>query len=58
MASQGVTTVAQIAKGGAKPSLPTGKDFIDSGTNLVTANALTGITSQTPDKAAQACWGS
>jgi fructose transport system substrate-binding protein len=58
MASAGVTTVAQIAKGGAKPSLPAGKDFIDSGTNLVTANALTGITSQTPDQAAQACWGS
>ncbi len=58
MASQGVTTIAQIAKGGAKPTLPAGKDFIDSGTNLVTANPLTGITSQTPDQAAQACWGS
>jgi len=58
MASEGVKTIADIAKGGAKPTLPAGKDFIDSGTNLVTANALTGITSQTPDQAAQACWGS
>jgi fructose transport system substrate-binding protein len=58
MASEGVKTIADIAKGGAKPTLPAGKDFIDSGTNLVTANPLTGITSQTPDQAAQACWGS
>jgi hypothetical protein len=24
----------------------------------VTANAITGVTAQTPDQAAQACWGS
>jgi fructose transport system substrate-binding protein len=58
MASEGVQTIAQVAKGGAKPSLPAGKDFIDSGTALVTANALPGVTSQTPDQAAKACWGS
>jgi len=58
MASQGVQAIASLAKGGAKPSLPNGKDFIDSGTALVTANALPGVTSQTPDQAAQACWGS
>jgi fructose transport system substrate-binding protein len=57
MASVGVQTVAQVAKGGAKPSMPAGKDFIDSGTALVTANPLPGMTSQTPDQAAQACWG-
>jgi fructose transport system substrate-binding protein len=58
MASQGVATVAAVAKGGAKPTLPAGKDFIDSGTALVTSNAITGQQSQTPDQAAQACWGS
>lgn len=58
MASQGVQAIASLAKGGAKPSLPSGKDFIDSGTALVTANPLSGVTSQTPDQAAQACWGS
>jgi fructose transport system substrate-binding protein len=58
MASVGVQTVATVGKGGAKPTLPAGKDFIDSGTALVTANPLSGLTSQTPDQAAQACWGS
>ena len=58
MASEGVKAIASLARGGAKPTLPAGKDFIDSGTALVTANALPGVTSQTPDQAAQACWGS
>ena len=58
MAAAGVQTIAKLAKGGAKPTLPPGKDFIDSGTALVTANPLTGLNSQTPDQAAGACWGS
>jgi fructose transport system substrate-binding protein len=58
MASEGVKTVADVAKGGAKPALPAGKDFIDSGTALVTSNPLGGLQSQTPDQAASACWGS
>lgn len=57
MASQGVQTIAELAKGGAKPSLPGGQDFINTGTALVTANAVDGVDSQTPDKAGQACWG-
>jgi fructose transport system substrate-binding protein len=58
MASVGVSTIASLAKGGAKPTLPAGADFINTGTALVTANPLSGVESQTPDKAAQACWGS
>jgi fructose transport system substrate-binding protein len=58
MAKLGVQTIAQVAKGGAKPTLPAGKDFIDSGTALVTKTPLPGQTTQTPDQAAQACWGS
>jgi fructose transport system substrate-binding protein len=57
MAAIGVQTVATVAKGGAKPQLPAGKDFIDSGTALVTKTPLPGLTTQTPDQAAQACWG-
>ncbi|HVN11451.1 MAG TPA: substrate-binding domain-containing protein [Kineosporiaceae bacterium] len=57
MAALGVQTVASVAKGGAKPTLPAGKDFIDSGTALVSANALPGQTTQTPADAAKACWG-
>jgi len=58
MASVGVKAIADLAKGGAKPTLPAGQEFINTGTALVTANALTGLDSQTPDQAAQACWGS
>jgi fructose transport system substrate-binding protein len=57
MASKGVQTVASVANGGSKPTLPAGKDLIDFGTALVTANALEGLTSETPDQAAEACWG-
>jgi fructose transport system substrate-binding protein len=58
MASLGVKTIADLAKGGAKPALPAGKDFIDTGTKLVTASPLSGVDSQTPADAANACWGS
>jgi fructose transport system substrate-binding protein len=58
MASVGVKAIADLAKGGAKPTLPAGQDFINTGTALVTANALAGLDSQTPDQAAPACWGS
>jgi fructose transport system substrate-binding protein len=57
MATLGIQTIAQVAKGGAKPTLPAGKDFIDSGTALVTAQPVAGVTSQTPDQASSACWG-
>ncbi|MGN6523498.1 MAG: sugar ABC transporter substrate-binding protein, partial [Actinomycetes bacterium] len=57
MASQGVQTIAQLAKGGSKPSLPAGQDFINTGTTLVTANPLPGLDSQKPEEAAQKCWG-
>jgi fructose transport system substrate-binding protein len=57
MAILGVQAIAQIAKGGAKPSLPSGQDFINTGTNLITANPLPGVKSQTPADAGQACWG-
>ena len=58
MASKGVKAIADLARGGSKPVLPAGKDFIDTGTRLVTANALTGVDCQTPDQAATKCWGS
>jgi fructose transport system substrate-binding protein len=58
MASDGVKAIADMAKGGAKPTLPAGQEFINTGTALVTANPLTGVDSQTPEQAAQACWGS
>jgi fructose transport system substrate-binding protein len=58
MASVGVKAISDLAKGGAKPTLPAGQEFINTGTALVTANPITGIDSQTPAQAATACWGS
>lgn len=58
MASLGVKAISDVGKGGAKPALPSGLDFLDTGTQLVSANPLAGVTSQQPSEAAQACWGS
>ncbi|HJQ43103.1 MAG TPA: substrate-binding domain-containing protein [Jatrophihabitantaceae bacterium] len=58
MASQGVSTIASLARGGTKPTLPSGQDFINTGTALVTADPIAGLQSQTPAEAAKACWGS
>lgn len=57
MAVEGLQAIAQLARGGAKPTLPAGQDFINTGTKLVTANPVPGMPSQTPTQAAQACWG-
>jgi fructose transport system substrate-binding protein len=37
--------------------LPKGQDFINTGTNLVTANPISGVPSETPEQAAKKCWG-
>jgi fructose transport system substrate-binding protein len=58
MAAVGVEAIAKLARGGAKPSLPAGQDFINTGTALTTANPISGVESETPATAAQACWGS
>jgi fructose transport system substrate-binding protein len=58
MASLGVESIAKLANGGAKPTTSNGLSFFNTGTNLVAKDALAGVTSQTPDEAAKACWGS
>jgi fructose transport system substrate-binding protein len=58
MAALGVTSIAKLARGGAKPSVTSGKSFLDTGTALVSRDKLPGLTSQTPEQALTACWGS
>ena len=58
MASLGVDAIAQLAKGGAKPTTTAGKSFFDTGTALVATQPFAGITMQSPAAAASACWGS
>ncbi len=57
MAKLGVDAVADIGQGKQPPSLPKGEDYLDTGTNLVTAKPLGGIKSQTVDEGRQGCWG-
>jgi fructose transport system substrate-binding protein len=58
MASVGVKAIAALARGGAKPTLPDGAEFINTGTALTTADPISGVQSETPATAAKACWGS
>lgn len=57
MASLGVSSIAELARGGPTPEASSGKDFLDTGTNLVTNHPVPGITSQTPAQGDTACWG-
>ena len=57
MAQLGVTAIAKIGEGGQAPSLPAGNDFLDTGTKLVTAEPLPGVTSQTVAEGKKTCWG-
>ena len=58
MAKLGVDAVAKIGGGGKAPSLPSGKDYLDTGTKLVTAKRLPGDRSARPSRRARRlCWG-
>lgn len=57
MAGLGVASIAKLARGGPTPGTSAGKDFLDTGTNLVTGHPVSGIKSQTPAEGAKACWG-
>jgi fructose transport system substrate-binding protein len=57
MAQLGVTAVKQVGQGGHAPSLPPGKNYLDTGTKLVTAKPLPGVKSQTVAEGKKACWG-
>jgi len=58
MAALGVSSIAKLARGGEKPSVTSGKSFLDTGTALVANDKVAGYASQTPDQAARTCWGS
>ncbi|MBX6372272.1 MAG: substrate-binding domain-containing protein [Acidothermus sp.] len=57
MAQLGVDAIAQFAKTGTKPTMPAGKDFINTGVQLITAQPQPGVDSVTPDQAKSTCWG-
>jgi fructose transport system substrate-binding protein len=57
MARLGIDAVSKVGRGGSAPSLPKGKNYLDTGTKLVTAKPLKGIDSQTVQQGKKACWG-
>jgi len=58
MAGLGVSSIAKLARGGPRPSVSSGKAFLDTGTNRVSNDQPRGLPHQTPDAAMSACWGS
>jgi fructose transport system substrate-binding protein len=57
MAQMGVDAVAKYAKDGTKPEATAGKTFVDTGVELITDDAQTGVTSKDSAWGKQNCWG-
>ncbi len=57
MASLGVKAIAVFAKTGKKPQASAGKDFYNTGVNLITAHPVAGVASISPAQGAKLCWG-
>ncbi|WP_232663839.1 sugar ABC transporter substrate-binding protein [Pseudonocardia sp. TRM90224] len=57
MASLGVEAIAKFAKDGTKPSTTAGKDFFDTGVELITDQPQTGVPSKDTAFGAANCWG-
>ena len=57
MAALGVDATAKLARGGAPPAASQGKNYVDTGTNLVVADPVSGLKSQTPAEGLKQCWG-
>lgn len=57
MAALGVEAVAKFAKDGTKPAFTEGKNFVDTGVNLITDHPVDGLSSFDSAKGAGMCWG-
>ncbi|MEV4642479.1 sugar ABC transporter substrate-binding protein [Actinoplanes sp. NPDC049548] len=57
MAELGVEAVAKYAKNGEKPQATQGKDFVDTGTELITDQPQSGVASKDTAWGKQNCWG-
>ncbi|MGO4533463.1 substrate-binding domain-containing protein [Leifsonia sp. 2MCAF36] len=57
MASLGMEAIVKLAKTGKKASTSSGLDFYNTGSQLVTNTAVSGLPSITPDAASKICWG-
>jgi fructose transport system substrate-binding protein len=57
MAQLGIDAIAAYAKSGTKPQATAGKDFVDTGTQLITDDPQTGVESKDTTYGKQNCWG-
>ncbi|WP_422076007.1 substrate-binding domain-containing protein [Tranquillimonas rosea] len=57
MASEGIAAIAAAVREGKAFETTEGKDFYDTGVNLVTDDPAEGVESITPDRASEICWG-
>ena len=57
MAEEGVNAISTFAKDGTRPENTAGKTFVDTGVNLITDQAQTGVQSQDTTFGTQNCWG-
>ncbi|TIN67839.1 MAG: sugar ABC transporter substrate-binding protein, partial [Mesorhizobium sp.] len=53
----GIEAIAAFAKDGTKPKPTEGKDFFDTGVNLVTDKPATGVKSIDTKEGLAKCWG-
>jgi len=57
MASMGVEAIKKFAETGEKPKATEGKNFFDTGVQLITDNPVDGVTSIDTKKGLELCWG-
>ena len=57
MASKGIEAIAAFAKDGTKPAATEGKDFTDTGVQLITDKPVDGVESIDSAKGLELCWG-
>ena len=57
MASMGIEAVAAFAKNGTKPKMTEGKNFVDTGVQLVTDKPVDGVKSIDTAEGLKLCWG-
>jgi fructose transport system substrate-binding protein len=57
MAQLGIEAIAAYAKNGTKPQATAGKDFVDTGAQLITDDPQTGVEAKDSAWGKQNCWG-
>jgi fructose transport system substrate-binding protein len=57
MAQLGIDAIAAYAKNGTKPQATPGKDFYDTGVQLITDDPQAGVAAKDSTWGKQNCWG-